>query len=505
MSDRYILKVLEKAFRKIPGCERIVVGRTDGISIASYPPDCEVSDSISASSTSITGLSDAATEYLNKGEVQYTLIRASKGFIMVFGMETFNLFIMAGKKVNLGLLILMGNKLLDELAQVVPETSAKKELEEDVHLLARELQESVPNDKVQIELMLEDEEGEAVPKDLKQTIELAGKIADECAKNDIPCDIKISIEEPGMVKGSMDHTELEPTTEYKTTGQKIDPNNVAKQHVQYHNEVPIYHQEPAKDRPEPTKSPFSQPDEMVLEPTIEKIKSNGILFTPDEVKPQEVRHFNDSEIKDETVEFKEKRMQDYGVKHDDHVLEPATEHLPKVDIPNPEEVKPIEVRRNNDSETPPQPREFEQKTMQEYGVQHDIHELEPTTEKLPDVDKVNPEEVKPQFVKYHNEFPIYHQEPKKDSPDPTLIPKTEHLDETVLEPTTLTKRFEGTRILPDEVKPQEVRHFNESEDVVHKTEFEPKRCKTTALSTIITSSNRQLQSYQMLKRLILTL
>ena len=96
---------------------------------------------------------------------------------------------------------------------------------------------------------------------------------------------------------------------------------------------------------------------------------------------------------------------------------------------------------------------------------------------MPDVDKVNPDEVKPKFVQYHNEVPIYHEEPKKFSPDPTIIPRTENQDETILEPTTLTKRFEGTRILPDEVKPKEIQYNNDSVEHHEPVEFVPKEMK----------------------------
>jgi predicted regulator of Ras-like GTPase activity (Roadblock/LC7/MglB family) len=476
MNDKYITRILEKTFKKIPACEKIIVGRADGISIASFPRDCEISDSIAASSTSITGLSDAATEYLGKGEVQYTLIRASKGFILVFGMATFNLFIMAGKKVNLGLLLLMGNKLLDEVAQMVADISSKRDLEEDVHLLARELAESIGDDKVQIELMLEDEVGEAVPKDLKEKMKLAEDIANECARQDIPCDIRISIEEPAKTKPDYgEHVELEPTTHSIPVKEPVNPQDIKPSEIKYHNETLIYHQEPAKDRPEPTKSPVTEHhDEVVLEPTTLTKQTNGGKFIPDDVKATEVRHQNDSEIQHETVEFKEKAMQDYGVKHDDHTLEPATEHLPEVDKVNPEDVKPSEVLHLNDSVEHHEPTEFEPKQMQDYGKEHDEHTLEPATEHLPKVENVNPEDVKSQFVLRHNETPIYHEEPKKETPDPTIIPISEHHDETVLEPTTQSKRYDGKIILPDEVKPVEVARMNDSEISHEKTEFEPK-------------------------------
>ncbi len=474
MNTRIIEKMMGKAYKKIPTCEQIVVATADGIGIACYPPNCDFADSIAASSTSITGLSDASSEFLGKGEVNYTLIRSNGGYILVFGMGTFNLFIMAGKKVNLGLLLLVGNRLSDDLAQSVSEIVVERELEEDVHMLARELAEAQSEDKVQIELMLEDEEGDAVPKDLKEKIELAGQIADECAKKDIPCDIRISIEEPVKRPAYLDHTDLEPTTEKIEPKVKINPEDVKPSEIKYHNEVPIYHQEPHKDKPEPTQSPVREhEDEMILEPTT--FMKNGVKFIPDDVKRTEVRHMNDSEIKDETVEFKERAMQDYGVTHDDHVLEPTTEKLPEVEKPVP--AKPVEVRRMNDSEISHERTEFEPKPMQDYGKDHEDHILEPTTEHIPAKDAVNPEEVKPQEVKWHNEVPIYHEEPKKDSPDPTIIPKTEHVDETVLEPTTLTKRYDGTRILPEEVKPVEVRRMNDSIEHHEPVEFQQKEMK----------------------------
>ena len=168
-------------------------------------------------------------------------------------------------------------------------------------------------------------------------------------------------------------------------------------------------------------------------------------------------------------------MQDYGKEHDDHILEPQTEKLPDVDKVNPDEVKPTEVRRMNDSEISHERTEFEPKQMQDYGKEHDDHILEPQTEKLPDVDKVNPDEVKPTEVKWHNEEPIYHEEPKPQTPDPTIIPKSEHADETVLEPTTPTIRYNGTRILPEEVKPTEVTLNNDSIEPHEPVKFEPKQ------------------------------
>ncbi|MBP7732288.1 MAG: roadblock/LC7 domain-containing protein [Caldisericia bacterium] len=474
MNDKFIIKLLEKSYKKIPTCEMIVLGSPDGISLASFPRNNEMVDSVAATSTSITGLADAASEYLEKGQVQYSLIRSAGGFILVIGGDIFNLFIMAGKKVNLGLLLLVGNKLADELSQVIADISMKEEMEEDVHLLARELSESVGDSKAQMDVVLIDEEGADVPKDLKEKMELAGKFANECAEKDIPCEIRITIDEPIGNTLHNDHLNLEPTIVNIPEVEKIHPSEVKPEQVKYHNENPIYHQEPTKDRPEPSSSPRSELDEIVLEPTIHSIP-HSVKFIPDEAKPTEVRYMNDSEIQHDTVEFKEKAMQDYGKEHDDHILEPQTEKLPDVDKVNPEDVKPVEVRRMNESEVSHERTEFEPKPMQDYGKEHDDHILEPQTEKLPDVDKVNPDEVKPTEVKWHNEVPIYHEEPKPQTPDPTIIPKTEHADETVLEPTTPTIRYNGTRVLPEEVKPTEVRRMNESEVSHERTEFEPKQ------------------------------
>jgi predicted regulator of Ras-like GTPase activity (Roadblock/LC7/MglB family) len=128
MNPSQISIILQEFISKVQYCEKVIVASTDGLVIKAYPEIyMEKNDALAASSTSVLGVVEATSQLSGKGDAEYALIRTEKGFILILGQKKFSVYILATSKANLGLLLLQGQKLSENLAkQITPDEQVEK-------------------------------------------------------------------------------------------------------------------------------------------------------------------------------------------------------------------------------------------------------------------------------------------------------------------------------------------------------------------------------------------
>lgn len=120
MNSAEISKSLQDFTLKVQYCEKVIVASSDGLVIKAYPDIySEKNDALAASSTSVLGVVEATSQLSGKGDAEYALVRTEKGFILVLGQKRFSVYILASAKANLGLLLMQGQKLSENLAKII--------------------------------------------------------------------------------------------------------------------------------------------------------------------------------------------------------------------------------------------------------------------------------------------------------------------------------------------------------------------------------------------------
>lgn len=128
MNPGQISKILQEFVAKVQYCEKVIVASSDGLVIKAYPEIySEKNDALAASSTSVLGVVEATSHLSGKGDTEYALIRTEKGFILILGQKKFSVYILASSKANLGMLLMQGQKLSENLAtQITPDAEVEK-------------------------------------------------------------------------------------------------------------------------------------------------------------------------------------------------------------------------------------------------------------------------------------------------------------------------------------------------------------------------------------------
>lgn len=120
MNSAEISKSLQDFTSKVQYCEKVIVASSDGLVIKAYPEIySEKNDALAASSTSVLGVVEATSQLSGKGDAEYALVRTEKGFILILGQIKFSVYILASVKANLGLLLMQGQKLSENLAKII--------------------------------------------------------------------------------------------------------------------------------------------------------------------------------------------------------------------------------------------------------------------------------------------------------------------------------------------------------------------------------------------------
>ncbi len=163
MNTELIVRLLSEYAQNIPYCEKIIISSTDGLVIKSYPEMyIEKNEALAASATSVLGLAHATSLSASKGTPEYALVRSQKGFMLIIGQECFSVFINAGQKANLGMLLLHGQKLSEKLVPLISPTFEAKKLEHP-KIYARELDEAEEQKAEYCDTATVSPLGEAIP------------------------------------------------------------------------------------------------------------------------------------------------------------------------------------------------------------------------------------------------------------------------------------------------------------------------------------------------------
>ncbi|HOO96307.1 MAG TPA: hypothetical protein PKV16_00895 [Caldisericia bacterium] len=115
-----ILDLLRETAQKIKHCQELTVSSPDGLTIESFPgEDKSLTDALSASSSSILGIASAISERAGKLESEYVLVKNPDSYLLVFAAGTFSLFVIAGIKANLGMLLYRAGLLKSKLQEIL--------------------------------------------------------------------------------------------------------------------------------------------------------------------------------------------------------------------------------------------------------------------------------------------------------------------------------------------------------------------------------------------------
>ncbi len=113
-------EILKETVTSIKYCQRAVLCTSDGLLTNAFPEtDSSLNEALSASATSILGITSSVTERAGKTGNDYVLIKNQDSFLLVFFLENHSLFLIADSDVNLGLLLHKGKKLRTAIAEKI--------------------------------------------------------------------------------------------------------------------------------------------------------------------------------------------------------------------------------------------------------------------------------------------------------------------------------------------------------------------------------------------------
>ncbi|MCK5743775.1 MAG: roadblock/LC7 domain-containing protein, partial [Caldisericia bacterium] len=132
-------ELLRGTVTKVKYCQRAIICSSDGLVVRAFPEtDNDLNEALSASATSILGVTSSVSERAGKKGNDYVLIKNLDSFLLVIFVGDISLFLIASIEVNLGMLLHVGKNLRKEISKLETETEPAKRSKEIVEEVAQE-------------------------------------------------------------------------------------------------------------------------------------------------------------------------------------------------------------------------------------------------------------------------------------------------------------------------------------------------------------------------------
>ncbi len=142
-------QLLRDTVTKVKYCQRAIICSSDGLVIRAFPEtDNDLNEALSASATSILGVTSSVSERAGKKGNDYVLIKNLDSFLLVIFVGDISLFLIASIEVNLGMLLHVGKNLRKEISELEAKTEPAKPSEEIIEEATEEMAEELVDNRV---------------------------------------------------------------------------------------------------------------------------------------------------------------------------------------------------------------------------------------------------------------------------------------------------------------------------------------------------------------------